>query len=81
MPDVGSEHLTAAKIYWIGKGGSSFQEGVQGVFGVSSGVPFSPVGHPEMLGVREHPCSLQAELACPWVAPGYGSLVLPVLLR
>lgn len=79
MPGVGSEHLAAAKIYRIGKG--AFQEGVQGVFRVSNGVPFSPVGHPVMLRVKEHPCSLQAELGSLWVAPGDGSLVLPVLLR
>ncbi|NXR92317.1 TPOR protein, partial [Hypocryptadius cinnamomeus] len=48
---------------------------------VTSQVPFSPVGHPKLLGIKEHPCSLQAELGCPWVAPEDGSLVLPVLLR
>lgn len=79
MPGVGNEHLTAAKIYGIGKG--AFQEGVQEAFRVSNGACFSPVGHPEMLGVKEHPCSLQAELGCPWFAPEDGSLVLPVLLR
>ena len=79
MPGVGSEHLTAAKIYRIGK--RTFQEGVQGVFRVSNGVLFSLVGHPVMLGVKEHPCSLQAELGSLWVVPGDGSLVLPVLLR
>lgn len=50
MPGVSSEHLTAARIYGIGKG--AFQEGVQGMFRISNGVPFSPVGHPEMLGVK-----------------------------
>lgn len=45
------------------------------------GEPFLPVGHPEMPGIKEHPCCLQAELGSSWVAPGDGSLVLPVLLR
>lgn len=75
MPGVGSKHLTAVKIYGIGKG--PFQEGVQGVFKVSNGACFSRVGHPEMLGVKEYPRSLQAELGCPWAAPEDGSLGAP----
>lgn len=38
MPSVGSEHLTAAKTYGIGKG--AFQEGVQGA-GIVQGEQWS----------------------------------------
>lgn len=67
MPGVGSEHLTAAKIYRVGKG--AFQRYVQGVFRVSNGVPFSPVGHPGMLGVTSTLSASRAWLPtrCPWV--------------
>lgn len=79
MPGTDSKHPTAAKICGAGEGTS--QEGVQGVFRVGGGEPFSPVGDPGVPGAKGHPCSLQAGPGSPQASLLDGSLGLPVPRR
>lgn len=79
MPGAGSEHPTAAKICRVGEGTS--QEGVQGVFRVGDGAPFSPMGHPGVPRAKGRHCSLQAGPGRPQAPLWDGSLGLPVLHR